>query len=41
MIPDAQHAPALENPAYVAEQVIRFVKEGAWKTEAQKQPAAV
>lgn len=37
MIPDAQHAPALENPAYVAKQVIRFVKEESWK----KEPAAV
>ena len=24
LVPDAQHAPALENPAYVADAIIRF-----------------
>ena len=26
LIPDAQHAPALENPSFVAEQIIDFAK---------------
>ena len=29
MIPSAQHAPALENPAYVAETIIKFAKSDA------------
>ena len=37
LIPDAQHAPALENPEFVAEAVAAFVKE--FPNEAVKQPA--
>jgi len=36
MIPDAQHAPALENPAVVAEQIVKFAKDKSW----EKQPVA-
>ena len=34
LIPDAQHAPALENPAFVAETIIKFTKEKAWQKKA-------
>lgn len=37
LIPDAQHAPALENPEFVADAVAAFVKE--FPKEAVKQPA--
>ena len=37
MIPDAMHAPALENPKFVAETVIDYVKNFAKASE----PAAV
>ena len=33
LIPEAQHAPALENPAFVAEAIIKFTKEKAWLKE--------
>jgi len=36
LIPDAQHAPALENPPFVAEQIIKFAKSKVW----EKVPAA-
>ena len=29
LIPSAQHAPALENPAYVADTIIKFAKKGS------------
>eukprot|EP00908_Phaeocystis_cordata_P020743 Transcript_32401.p2 GENE.Transcript_32401~~Transcript_32401.p2 ORF type:complete len:458 (+),score=211.60 Transcript_32401:185-1375(+) len=34
LIPQAQHAPALENPAFVAETIIKFTKEKAWQKRA-------
>ena len=34
LIPDAMHAPALENPAFVAETIIKFTKEKAWQKRA-------
>ncbi|KAL1524655.1 hypothetical protein AB1Y20_019542 [Prymnesium parvum] len=34
LIPDAQHAPALENPSFVAEQIISFAKSKVWEQTA-------
>jgi len=34
LIPDAQHAPALENPSVVADTIIKFTKEKAWQKKA-------
>ena len=34
LIPDAQHAPALENPSFVADTIIKFTKEKAWQKKA-------
>jgi len=35
LIPSAQHAPALENPPFVAEQVIKYVTSKVWEQEPQ------
>ena len=34
LIPQAQHAPALENPSFVADTIIKFTKEKAWQKKA-------
>ena len=34
LIPDAQHAPALENPTFVSDAIIKFTKEKAWQKKA-------
>jgi len=39
MIPSAQHAPALENPTFVAEQIIEFTKGKVWEKQAAEKQA--
>jgi len=34
LIPDAQHAPALENPTFVSDAIIKFTKEKSWQKKA-------
>ena len=34
LVPDGQHAPALENPPFVAEQIIKYAKSRVWEKEA-------
>jgi len=33
LIPEAQHAPALENPSFVAEEIIAFAKSKVWEAQ--------